>query len=276
MLGRAVDRTTVSRASGVPVRNRMGFTERTAPWWLSLLGIALFLGLWQWLAGSGLVSQASLPSPGSVLQAFGEMIRSGDLWQNFSASITRIIFGYAIGASTGILIGLLFGSSRVFERLGMPLASAFYPIPKIAIIPLVILWVGAGESPKILIIAAEAFFPVMFSTFAGVRNVDPVLIKTAVAFGASRTDVVRKVILPASLPSIFAGLRIAAGLSLLVLVAAEMVGAQYGLGAMLLKYSSLMLTTYVLVGVIVLMILGMVITKGLALLEDRLLPWKSQ
>lgn len=265
----------VEQKQMVKVKNRMRFLEREAPRWVSPLGILLILAIWQWVSGAGYVSQADLPSPLSILQSGIQMAQSGDLWANVSASLMRISLGYLLGAGSGVIFGLWLGFSRVSERIGIPVATALYPIPKLAIIPLIILWIGIGETSKILVIAAEVLFPVLFSTYAAVRNTDATLIKAAVSFGATRRTLVLKVILPAALPQIFAGLRIGAGLSLLVLVAAEMIGAEHGIGAMILSYSSLMETQNVLVGVVILSILGLLITKGLAFLEAKLLPWKQ-
>ncbi|SFU93806.1 ABC transporter permease [Alicyclobacillus macrosporangiidus] len=258
-----------------PVRYRMGFVERRAPAWIAPAGVVALLVLWQALTGLGVIPEADLPSPVSIFQAGVQLVQSGDLWVNTGASLGRIAAGYALGAGAGILFGLWLGFSRIAERVGLPVAGALYPIPKLAIIPLLILWVGAGEASKVLVIAAEVMFPVLFNTYAGVRNTDPSLLRAAVSFGASRWTLVWRVILPASLPTIFAGLRIGAGLSLLILVAAEMIGAQHGIGAMILQYSSLMLTADVLVGVVVLSVLGLVISRGLAWLERRLLPWQA-
>lgn len=258
------------------IASRMHFLDRQAPRWIAPIGILIILIVWQGVTGLGWISQADLPSPVSIFSAAVQMIHSGDLWVNIEASMGRIVFGYLLGAVSGIVLGVVLGFSRISERVGIPIANALYPIPKLAIIPLIILWIGAGETSKILVIAAEVLFPVLFNTYSAVRNTEPALIRAAVSFGASRRTVILRVILPASLPTIFAGLRIGAGLSLLILVAAEMIGAQHGIGAMILQYSSLMMTANVLVGVVLLSILGLLINRGLAQLERWLLPWKSQ
>lgn len=259
----------------VPVRYRLHFLDRRAPAWVGVVGIVAIVGAWQAASSLGYISEADLPGPWSILQAAISMAQDGSLWQNIQASLIRIVSGYFMGAIAGVLVGLWLGFSRITERIGMPIANALYPIPKLAIIPLLILWIGAGEMPKILVVAAEVFFPVLFNTYSGVRNTDPLLIRAAVSFGAKPLTLIRQVILPAALPTIFAGLRIGAGLSLLVLVAAEMIGAQHGIGAMILTYSSLMQTPNLMVGVVLLSILGLIISRGLAQLERWLLPWKE-
>ena len=258
------------------IYNRMRFLDKQAPKWIAPIGILFIVLVWQAVSALHVVSEAELPSPVSIVQAAVAMIHSGDLWLNVAVSLGRIAIGYLLGAVSGVILGILLGFSRISERIGIPIANALYPIPKLAIIPLIILWIGAGEASKVVVIAAEVLFPVLFNTYTAVRNTDVSLVRAAVSFGASRRTVILRVILPASLPTIFAGLRIGAGLSLLILVAAEMIGAQHGIGAMILQYSSLMMTANVLVGVVLLSILGLLISRGLATLERWLLPWKAQ
>jgi NitT/TauT family transport system permease protein len=210
----------------------------------------------------------------AILVAAWDMIQSGELAENLFASLYRIGAGYAIGASLGIVIGLIIGFSKWMDAVLTPIIYSIYPIPKIALLPLIILWLGIGELPKISIIALRVFFPVVINTFSGVKNVDPILIKAAVTFGSSHLSVIRKVILPASLPMIFAGLKLSAGISLLLLVSAEMIAAQSGIGAMVLHYGNLMITTKLMVGVLLLSFLGLMFNRGLQWLENKLIPWK--
>jgi NitT/TauT family transport system permease protein len=186
----------------------------------------------------------------------------------------HIAGGYAIGAALGIVIGLILGFSRWADAIFTPIVYSIYPIPKIALLPLIILWFGIGEMPKVAIIALGVFFPVIINTFSGVKNVDPILIKAAVTFGSNHLSVIRKVILPGALPTIFAGLKLAAGISLLLLVSAEMIAAQKGIGAMVLHYGNLMITNKLMVGVLLLSLLGLIFNRGLEWLEKKLIPWK--
>jgi NitT/TauT family transport system permease protein len=215
-----------------------------------------------------------LPSPTAILTAGWDMLVAGELHQNVLTSLSRIASGYVIGSVCGITIGLFLGFSRWAETILTPIVYSIYPIPKIALLPLIILWLGIGELPKMTIIALGVFFPVVINTFSGVKNVDSTLINAAVSFGASHLSVVRKVILPGALPMIFAGLKLAAGTSLLLLVSAEMIAAQRGIGALILHYGNLMLTTNLMAGVIVLSLLGLIFNRGLQYLERKLIPWK--
>ena len=164
-----------------------------------------------------------------------------------------------------------------YKRRNQPQSvNALYPIPKIALLPLFILWLGIGELSKVTIIALGVFFPVAMNTYSGVKNVDTLLIKVAVSFNASWWLTMKSVVLPSALPVIFAGLRLAAGTSLLLLVAAEMIAAQEGIGALILHYGDLMITDRLMAGVIVLSLLGLIFNLGLQWLEHKIVPWKTQ
>jgi NitT/TauT family transport system permease protein len=256
------------------IRNRVSFLEQKIPGYASVIGIVGILVLWEVICQLELVPPLFLPSPSSILLAGWDMLTSGELHENVLASLFRIAVGYAIGAVCGIVFGLLLGFSRWVDAVLTPIVYSIYPIPKIALLPLIILWLGIGETPKFTMIALGVFFPVVINTYSGVKNVDPIWIKAAVTFGSSHLNVIRKVILPGALPMIFAGLKLAAGTSLLLLVSAEMIAAQQGLGSMILHYGNLMITTKLMVGVLILSLLGLLFNRGLQWLEHKLLPWK--
>jgi NitT/TauT family transport system permease protein len=256
------------------IRNRVSFLEQKIPGYASVLGILGVLILWEVLCRMEVVPPLFLPAPSSILAAGWDMLKSGELHENILASLYRIVIGYAIGAVCGIVFGLILGFSRWVDAVLSPIVYSIYPIPKIALLPLIILWLGIGETPKFTMIALGVFFPVVINTFSGVKNVDPIWIKAAVTFGSSHYNVIRKVILPGALPMIFAGLKLAAGTSLLLLVSAEMIAAQKGIGSMILHYGNLMITTKLMVGVLILSLLGLLFNRGLQWLERKLLPWK--
>jgi NitT/TauT family transport system permease protein len=256
------------------VKFQLAFMEQKAPRWAGPVGILTLLFLWQALCMTGLVSALYLPSPVTILATGWEMTVSGEIAVNLQASLQRIGWGFFVGSIAGILIGLLTGFSKLAEAVGNPLIYSLYPVPKIALLPLIILWLGIGEVSKISIISLGVFFPVVINTYSGVKNIDPLLIKVAVSYRTSRLNIIRKVILPAALPVIFAGLKLAAGTSLLLLVAAEMIAAKEGIGAMVLHYGDLMLTTKLMVGVLVLSLLGLLFNRALEWLERILIPWK--
>jgi NitT/TauT family transport system permease protein len=256
------------------IKNRVAFLEKQIPGYVSVAGITGLLLLWELVCRLNIVPPLFLPAPTAIITDGWQMISSGELFKNLLASLYRILGGYAIGAVLGILVGLILGFSKRADAIFTPIVYSIYPIPKIALLPLIILWFGIGEMPKVAIIALGVFFPVLINTFSGVKSVDPILIKAAVTFGSSHVNVIRKVILPGALPTIFAGLKLAAGTALLLLVSAEMIAAQYGIGAMVLHYGNLMITTKLMAGVLLLSLLGLLFNRGLQWLERILIPWK--
>jgi NitT/TauT family transport system permease protein len=258
----------------IEIKNRVAFLEKKLPKSVSTLGILFILLIWELICRTDLVSSLYLPAPTSILATGWDMMVSGELWKNIEASLYRIVIGFLIGGAAGILIGLLVGYSKIADALGIPVIYSIYPVPKIALLPLIILWLGIGEVSKITIISLGVFFPVVINTYSGVKNIDPLLIKVAVSFKSSRLSVVRKVILPGALPMIFAGLKLASGTSLLLLVAAEMIAAKEGVGSLILHYGDLMLTTKLMVGVLTLSLLGLVFNRLIQFIENRSIPWK--
>jgi len=256
------------------VQNRLLFYEQQTSRWTHGLGIAGILVLWELVSHSGIVSDLYLPSPTAIIGTCWEMLFSGELIVNLTASLYRIGVGYVLGSTVGIILGLIVGFSKLAEAVGNPIIYALYPIPKIALLPLIILWLGIGELSKVTIISLGVFFPVVINTYSGVKNVDPLLIKVAVSFKASRLSLIRKIILPSALPVVFAGLKLAAGTSLLLLVAAEMIAAKEGIGSMILHYGDLMLTTKLMAGVFILSLLGVIFNHSLQWLESKVISWK--
>ena len=197
------------------------------------------------------------------------------LLHDLRGHLQRLAWGFVIGSVLGIAIGVAVGFFAVAEAIGTPLIAATFPIPKIALLPLLILWLGLGEPSKIAVIALGVFFPMAINTYAGVRQAEPLLIRAAVSFGAGRLSVIRKVVLPSALPMIVAGLRLAAGTALLLLVAAEMIAVESGVGFLVLHAGNIMATTKLMVGIVVLSLLGVLSHWGLGRLERALIPWRA-
>jgi NitT/TauT family transport system permease protein len=162
------------------------------------------------------------------------------------------------------------------EAIVQPIIAATFPIPKIALLPLLILWLGLGEASKVAVVALGVFFPMAINTYAGVRQADPLLVRAAVAFGAGRWSVIRKVVVPSALPMVFAGLKLGAGTALLLLVAAEQIAAESGIGFLITQAGNLMETTKLMVGLTVLSLLGLLSHWGLASLERAVIPWRHR
>ena len=256
------------------VVSRMHSWQKSYPNWVSVVSILCLLVIWELICQSGIVSSLFLPAPTAIISALLQMIADGEIGVSLAASLYRILAGFFIGSLVGLAVGLITGTSALMDKIGTPIVNAIYPIPKIALLPLFILWLGIGELSKVTIIALGVFFPVAMNTYSGVKNVDTLLLKVAASFNASWWMTMKSVVLPNALPMIFAGLRLAAGTSLLLLVAAEMIAAQVGIGALILHYGDLMITDRLMAGVIVLSLLGLVFNLILQVLERKAIPWK--
>ena len=256
------------------VVSRMTHWQKTYPNWVSVASILCLIAIWELICQSGVVSSLFLPAPSAIINALLEMIADGEIGVSLAASLYRILAGFFVGSLIGLGVGLVTGTSALMDKIGTPIVNAIYPIPKIALLPLFILWLGIGELSKVTIIALGVFFPVAMNTYSGVKNVDTLLLKVAASFNASWWMTMKSVVLPNALPMIFAGLRLAAGTSLLLLVAAEMIAAQVGIGALILHYGDLMITDKLMAGVIVLSLLGLVFNLILQCVERKAIPWK--
>lgn len=238
------------------------------------IAFAVILAAWQAAISTGLVSAVFLPSPWSILRALRDLTLSGELWRHLSISLLRIAAGWTLGTAAGIGVGLAIGLQSLARSVGLPLVSALFPIPKIALLPLLILWLGIGEAPKIATIALGVFFPTAIAAASGIDNVPRGLIRMAQSFDLPFAAILAKVVFPGALPSIIAGFRISASTALLLVVAAEMIGAQDGIGAFVLAAGNLMQTDRLMAGVVVLSLLGLGIGALLSGIEKRLLRWR--
>ncbi len=242
-----------------------------------LAGGAAFLAiiaLWQAIGSLGLVNSLFLPTPVAILKALYGLIWTGVLWQHLSASLLRIGTGWLLGTAAGITVGFAIGLSGIARSVGISFISALFPIPKIALLPLLILWLGIGEAPKVATIALGVFFSTAITVYSGVDSVPRNLIRMAQSFDIPFSTIVRRVIWPGALPAVLSGFRISCSVALLLVVSAEMIGAQYGIGAFVLQAGNLMQTDQLLAGVVVLSMLGMTIGKVISFLEKKLLHWR--
>jgi NitT/TauT family transport system permease protein len=272
MLDRAGERRAAGEAKPVAFRGA-GFAPRASRYagWIALLVV---IAIWQ-LAGSlGLVNSLFLPAPAAIVRAIWNLAVSGALWHHVSASLLRIGTGWILGTIAGVAVGFAIGLFNHARSIGITFISALFPIPKIALLPLLILWLGIGEEPKIATIALGVFFSTAISVYSGVDAVPRNLIRMAQSFNVPFASIVRRVIWPGALPSILAGFRITTSVALLLVVSAEMIGADYGIGAFVLQAGNLMQTDQLLAGVVILSLFGLAVGKLINLLETRLLHWR--
>ena len=236
--------------------------------------LALAIALWQLAGSAGLVNPLFLPTPVAIARAIYQLAISGALWHHVSWSLMRIGTGWVLGTVSGIIVGFAIGLSSLARGVGITFISALFPIPKIALLPLLILWLGIGEEPKIATIALGVFFSTAISVYSGVDNVPRNLIRMAQSFNVPFHAIVRRVIWPGALPLILAGFRISASVALLLVVSAEMIGAEFGIGAFVLQAGNLMQTDQLLAGVVILSLFGLAVGRLINWLELRLLHWR--
>jgi NitT/TauT family transport system permease protein len=264
------DRKAVTR----PVAFRgAGFSPKAGRYsgWIALNQV---IGLWQLAGSARWVNPLFLPAPSAIALAIYKLAISGALWNHVSVSVMRIAAGWTLGTITGVIVGFAIGLSSLARGVGITFISALFPIPKIALLPLLILWLGIGEEPKIATIALGVFFSTAISVYSGVDAVPRNLIRMAQSFNVPFETIVRRVIWPGALPSILAGFRITASVALLLVVSAEMIGAEFGIGAFVLQAGNLMQTDQLLAGVVILSLFGLAVGRLINWLETRLLHWR--
>ncbi|MBW3097294.1 ABC transporter permease [Pseudohoeflea sp. DP4N28-3] len=257
----------------VPFRGG-GFVARPRRIIAPLLFIVL-IALWEIGSRTGVISPISLPAPSEAAGALADLVTTGMLWKHLSASLFRLSAGWTLGTLLGVTLGLAIGLSSTVRAGLAPLVAALFPIPKIALLPLFIVWFGIGEGSKVATILFGTFFPTVIATYAGVDNVDRNLIRMGQSFGLSWRSIVRKIIVPGALPSILSGFRISASIAIILLVAAEMIGAEFGIGAYILMAGALYAIDQLIAGVALLSVLGLTVAWLIGRTEKWLLAWRA-
>jgi sulfonate transport system permease protein len=247
-------------------RRRLGgFT----PWIVPLLVI---VG-WEAASRSGWLSTRILPEPFAVAQAFWNLLKSGELERDVAISTGRALAGLAIGGGLGLVLGLLTGTFRTAETLLDTTLQMVRNVPPLALIPLVILWFGIDESAKLFLVAIGVFFPIYLNTYHGIKSVDAGLVEMARSYGLKGWALYREVIFPGALPSILVGMRFSLGLMWVLLIVAETISAQSGIGYMTMNAREFLQTDVVLVGVLLYALLGKLADLVARGLERRFLRW---
>lgn len=236
-----------------------------------LLLPAAILLTWQIVTASGLVEPYRLPAPAAVFEAGVELAESGQLWTHIAISVQRVLLGFAIGSVIGLAVAGLVGLSRLGDMLLSPTLAAVRAVPSLAWVPLLILWMQIGEESKVTLIAIGAFFPVYTTVASALRHVDPQLVEAGRSFSLRGWSLFRTVQLPAVVPSVVAGLRLALAQAWLFLVAAELIASSMGLGFLLTDSQSTGRVDRILLSIVLLALLGTITNGVLALLEKFLL-----
>ena len=243
---------------------------------ISIASPVLLLAAWEILVRVRLLDARFFPAPSAIAAQAGKLIRSGELGSNTLASLTRLGLGVLVGGVPALLLGIAMGLYRPVRAALEPLVAATYPIPKSAILPLILLVFGLGEASKIVMVALGMFYPLLINSMAGVMQIERIYLDVGRNFGASRWQVFRTIALPGALPSIMAGVKLGVGMGLILIAIAEMIGADSGLGYMIWNAWQILTVETMYVGLGAIAVLGFVFNLILHELERWFLPWKVE
>lgn len=248
--------------------------------WISIGTIIALVTVWLAVTNLGLIGPTYLPSPQELVKSFAHLVANGyqrvPLWEHIGISLFRALTGFALGVAVGIPTGLTTGYIRGADAAMSPIMAFIRPIPPIAFIPMVVLYFGLGEVGKIVLIFITAFNYAHVNAHAGATHVPIAYLRAAQTLGLTRSQIFLKVVFPAAWPNIFTGLKVAMALSWAVVVAAELVGAQRGLGFMISDAAQLFQIPIVFIGIALIGAIGLVLNALLGLAETRVVHWKGR
>ncbi len=234
------------------------------------------IALWQILLMAGIGDRRFIPAPSDIALRYWDMLRSGELETNALVTLYRIFAGFFIGSIPAIAVGLFMAMFRPVRIFFDPLIATLFPIPKIALMPLLLLVFGFGDASKIALVVIAVFFPVVINTYVGAANIERIYWDVAKNYGASQSVVFRRIVFFGALPMIFAGLRIALAVSFIVLVAAEFVSTKVGIGYLIWNSWELLQVDVMFVGIVTVGLLGLIATVILKEIERKVIPWKTE
>jgi ABC-type nitrate/sulfonate/bicarbonate transport system permease component len=241
--------------------------------WSSLIA---FFAVWEVVARSDAVTTFMLPRLSLVFERIWSDAVDGDLFLNLAITLYRALVGFVIAGAAGIVLGILISRSRAISWFFDPIISAAFPMPKIAFLPIIVLWFGFYDSSKILMVVVDAIFPVVTATILATRSVEREILWSARGMGANDRDILWEIVLPASLPQILTGLQIALPIALIVCIVTEMLMGGYGIGGAMIQASRFANSPTVFADLVVIAAVGYALVKGLALLRRRLLIWHQE
>jgi len=271
----AVGTLKAQQADLRPVPFRGGGFRHRPHGHVSLLVFLAVIVFWELGCRFGFISTIALAPPSQAFGAIMDLAQTGMLWKHLGLSLYRLVAGWTLGTVLGIAVGIMIGLFSLVRAGLMPLVSALFPVPKIALLPLFVVWFGIGEGSKIATILFGTFFPTVIATYSGIDNIDRNLIRMGQSFGLTWMSIVRKIIFPGALPSILSGFRISISIAIVLLVAAEMIGARYGIGAYILEAGALFAVDKLIAGVILLSLIGLAIAWLIGRAEKHFLDWRT-
>jgi len=243
---------------------------------LYLISPIALLAVWQLLLALGVGDRRFIPAPSDIALRFVQLAGSGELEWHMVVTLYRVFAGFLVGAAPGVAIGLLMAMFRPVRIFVDPLIAALFPIPKIALMPLLLLAFGFGDASKIALVAIGVFFPVTVNTYAGAANIEKIYWDVARNYGASRTVMFTRIVFFGALPMIFAGLRIALAVSFIILVASEFVASKTGIGYLIWNSWELLQVDVMFVGIVTIGVLGLITSVLFQELERKVIPWKAE
>lgn len=240
------------------------------------LSILLVLAAWELVCRTGIANIALFPAPSQIAPVLWQLIVSGDFAGPLAQTLWMLFIGYGIACVAGVTLGLLMGCNDYAYGLIEPLVEMIRPVPKPALIPAFVIFIGIGPGMKITTVALAALFPVLISTLQGVRGVDPVMLGTARTLGCSRWDTLRKIIVPAALPMILTGMRVSLGMGLALVILAEMLAAETGVGFLILDLQRSFQVRPMYAWIAILAVTGLLLNIVFERIEDRAIPWRAK
>ena len=241
---------------------------------LGLFAVVAFMLFWEFSVVWGWVNPLFTSAPTRIIKAGAAMVRDGSIWNDLAVSGLEFALGYGLAVVVGVPLGILMGWYRRFNALLEPFVNALYATPRIALMPLIIIWFGVDMTSKVAIIFLSTVFPILVNTMTGVRTIDRDFIKVARSFGATDGQLFLTVALPSSVPNLLTGLRLGLGHALIGIVVGEMYGASAGIGYMMQMAGATFQTDRVMVGIIIIAAAGMALTQVLKMIENRFEMWR--
>jgi sulfonate transport system permease protein len=265
---RPLDQVELTRVGDAGRRRRRG--PQIPRWIRRLAGPVLIIAIWQLVAEAGYLDPRTLAAPSTVLSTGLDLNRSGELQEHLWVSLQRVVIGVAVGVALAVVSGLF----RIGEDLVDPTIQVLRATPVVAITPLIILWLGIGEAPKVAMIAIGVTFPVYINTYAAIRGVDSKLAETATTFGVDRLGFIKDVMIPGAVPGFLVGLRFSLAIAWLILVFSEQINASSGIGYLMNEARAFFRTDIIVVGLVIYGVLGLLSDAIVRFLERRLLSWR--
>lgn len=269
-------RRSAEKPTDAQMKETLYFFGIKPGWWVTALIMIAPLMIWEVLARTGRISTLFFPAPSVILLTSIQLITNGKLSIHLGITLWRVFIGFCLGSISGLILGLAMGWSRSLRMVVDPLIAAAHPVPKIAILPLIMIFFGIGESSKIVVIAVATFFPMLINTVTGVRQINPIHFEVAENYGASLNKIFTRVIIPGSLPLVLTGARLALNMALLLAIAVELISAQKGLGAMIWLAWQTLRTEELYVSLFVTAALGVIFNFLLQRITLYLVPWQTE